>query len=212
MRFYEMEHPRYGMKKKTIYIPDAKKLYKSNIILVPDEVTPATIAPIAQQALALHMVNTKAPISVIVNSPGGECESGFMLIDILLGMRRPVVTYALGEACSMGLLIYLAGDLRIATPRSMFLAHQYTWGTHDKYHELKSRRAIEDWYHRRMREYVGERASKEAAALLDKESDQWLTAVQAKKLGIVHKIVKCVNIPRFVYVEPTEEEDEEDQE
>ena len=69
------------------------------------------------------------------------------------------------------------------------MAHQYSWSMNDKLHEMKERRGIEDHYGQVMKKFLRDRAGAKAAALLDKKTDQWLTATQAVKLGIVHKIL-----------------------
>lgn len=197
-------------KKKNLVVPAADNLHACNILYVPDEITPKTIAPVVRQALAIHMVDSTEPVSVVINSPGGDTDAGFNLIEILLGMKRPVVTYALGGAWSCGFLIYLAGDIRIATPRTTFLLHQYSWYSAGKYHELVADRAIQDHMNKILREYITERASDKAAALMTEDkSDQWLTARQAQRVGIVHRVVNRVCIPRKL---PVEKEDGKDKE
>ena len=183
---------------ESIQIPDADKLYSCNVIVIPEDITQKTITPIVKEALALHMVKDKSPVSVIINSCGGNVSAGWQLVDILLGMKRVVTTYILGDALSMGAMIALAGDVRIATPRSCIMLHQYSWGYYDKYHELKSIRGAEDHMHKVFMKYIEERASREAAELYANKSDQWLTPMQARKVGIIHKIVNRVNIPRSI--------------
>ena len=199
-------------KKKNLVVPSADNLHACNILYIPDEITPKTIAPVVRQALAIHMVKSTDPVSVIINSPGGDTDAGFNLIEILLGMKRPVVTYALGGAWSCGFLIYLAGDIRVATPRSTFLLHQYSWYSAGKYHELVADRKIQDHCSKILQDYITERASAEAAALMvEEKSDQWLTARQAQKIGIVHKVVQRVNIPRKLPVKDESQKDKENE-
>jgi len=209
--------PSYGageqvVNKRNLIVPSPDDLHACNILYIPDDINPATIAPVVRQALAIHMVKSPAPVSVIINSTGGDIDVGFNLIEILLGMKRTIVTYALGGAYSAGFLIYLAGDIRIATPRSSFMLHQYSWAVDGKHHELVASRVKQDHMVRVMRDYITMQSSKEAAILMEDKSDRWLTAQQARKVGIVHKIVKRVNIPQVLPVEKESNDKQEEAE
>ena len=180
-------------------IPNTDYLYACHAIVIPSHIEPKTVEPITKQILALHMSGSKKPLSVFVTSAGGEVPAAFQIVELLISIKMPVTTYCLGEACSAGLDIFLAGDIRIATPRSCFLLHQFSWGKdNDKYHELEARRGIEDWYQKMSYDYIKERAGEKAAEKYLSKSDVWLTPRQAQKLGIVHRVVKRINIPRYI--------------
>jgi len=79
------------------------------------------------------------PIDIYVNSYGGYCYDGLALYDFLRACSYTrIKTHATGKIMSMGLVIYLAGDERYASPRASFMAHSVSGGVWGKLHELKT--------------------------------------------------------------------------
>jgi len=128
-------------------------------------------------------------ITMLINSPGGYCSDGFALIDIMFGSRIPIHTVGLGMIASMGLQIFLSGKkgTRALTPNCMILSHQYTGGTYGKEHELiasqKEFGILSEIIMRHYKRTTGLTAEEIRQYLLPAE-DMWLTAKEAKKLGI----------------------------
>lgn len=78
------------------------------------------------------------PIDIYVNSYGGYCYDGLALYDFLRACSYTNIrTHATGKIMSMGLVIYLAGDERYASPRASFMAHSVSGGAWGKLYELK---------------------------------------------------------------------------
>lgn len=68
-------------------------------------------------------VENRIPIVIYIATNGGELDSGFALIDVILNSATPVYTVNLGYMYSMGFLLCLAGHKRYALPSSKFLIH-----------------------------------------------------------------------------------------
>ena len=77
-------------------------------------------------------------LTLLINSPGGEVDAGFALIDTMKGSAIPIRTVGLGTIASCGLLIFMSGTKghRILTPNTSILSHQWAWGSYGKEHEL----------------------------------------------------------------------------
>lgn len=128
-------------------------------------------------------------ITFLINSSGGYVTDGFALIDVMNGSRIPIRTVGIGMIASMGLQIFLTGQkgTRTLTPNTMILSHQYAGMAWGKEHELV---ATQDQYDQMteivMRNYertTGLTRAKIREYLLP-PSDVWITAPQAKKLGV----------------------------
>lgn len=65
----------------------------------------------------------RTPITVFINSIGGNVAAGFSIIDSILLSKTPVKTVNIGRAYSMGYLIFLAGHIRTAYPNATYLMH-----------------------------------------------------------------------------------------
>lgn len=113
----------------TITGPDLRQKLDPNSlswdIFLFDVVTPQKIAEIIQHMLVLDATDIKGVINLIICSPGGSCGAGYALIDIMRSLRHPVRTIALGEVCSMGSLIFIAGTpgSRLIGGRALVLFH-----------------------------------------------------------------------------------------
>ena len=78
-----------------------------------------------QHMLTLDNTDIKACINLLICSPGGSCAAGYSLIDVMLSLKHPIRTIALGEVCSMGSLVFVAGTpgMRMIGTRAMLLFH-----------------------------------------------------------------------------------------
>lgn len=128
-------------------------------------------------------------LTLIINSYGGYTNSGFALVDAMLGSKIPVRTVGIGALASMGLMIFIAGEkgTRKLTKRCMILSHEWSGFSYGKQHELLAdqkkitllQKIVLDHYV----QCTGLK-KKEVKEKLLPPSDVWLSAEEAKKLGI----------------------------
>lgn len=133
-------------------------------------------------------------IKMIINSPGGNINDCFALIDTIKGSRIPVYTYGLGTIASCGLMTFIAGEKghRYVTRNTSILSHQYTWGIHGKEHELMSTvTEFNNTSDRILKHYrkCTDLSEKDIKKYLLPPHDVWLTAQEAVKYGIADQIV-----------------------
>lgn len=132
-------------------------------------------------------------LNLMICSPGGDVNAAFAIIDVMQGSAIPVRTIGLGEIASCGLMIFIAGEKeeRVLTPNTSILSHQYTWGSYGKSHELFATvKAFELTSEKLLKHYkkctgLTEKVIKEK---LLPPHDVWLSAKDAKELGICDKI------------------------
>jgi ATP-dependent Clp protease protease subunit len=128
-------------------------------------------------------------LNLIVTSPGGDLNAAFALIDVMRGSALPIRTIGLGQIASAGLMIFIAGDkgMRILTPNTSILSHQYSWGAIGKEHELfatvkefdlTTKKTIAHY-----KKCTGLSEAKIREVLLPPQ-DVWLSPQEAKKLGL----------------------------
>src|SRR5690606_8156930 len=84
------------------------RLLESRTILVGEEVTDLLYRKVAAALLVLEEKDAKAPINVLINSPGGSADSGFAMYDLLRFTSCPVRTIANGLVASAAVLVFLA--------------------------------------------------------------------------------------------------------
>jgi ATP-dependent Clp protease protease subunit len=132
-------------------------------------------------------------LTLVVNSYGGYVSDGFALIDVMQGSKIPVHTLALGAIASMGLMIFLAGERghRTVTPNTMIMSHQFAGGAWGKEHELLASQKHHDLISETIVNHYKKftrLSEKQIREFLLPASDVWLTAKEAKKLGVCDKI------------------------
>jgi ATP-dependent Clp protease protease subunit len=133
-------------------------------------------------------------IKLILTSAGGHCWDGFTLVDIIEYSKIPVSTIGLGVCASMALLILCAGEKgkRIITKNTSLLSHQYSWTNSGKYHELIADRKEQELAHERFVKHYMRHTNlkrKQVEKILLPKSDVWLTGKEAKKYGLIDKII-----------------------
>ena len=80
-------------------------------------------AVVIRGLLHLQRQDSMTPITLYINSPGGEVQSGLALYDVMQAVSCPIRTVCLGMAASMGALLFIAGDEREILPHSRVMIH-----------------------------------------------------------------------------------------
>lgn len=76
------------------------------------------------------------PITVEINSPGGDIEAGLMIIDTIELSTRKVTTRVTGQACSMAAVILASGDKREALQNSTVMVHYGSYSFAARFDEM----------------------------------------------------------------------------
>ena len=172
-------------------------LNDNGIYLLMEEITQESCASTIKWILQENLKKDKERkdhLKLMISSPGGDANACFALIDIMKGSRISIHTYGIGMIASCGLLLFLTGEkgYRILTPNTSILSHQYSWGGSGKEHELFARVKEYSLTSERMIEHY-----KKCTGLKEKDirkyllppEDVWLSAKEAKKYGIIDKVL-----------------------
>lgn len=170
------------------------KLVDERIIFVTGEVNQEMATVVIAQLLYLDAIDNSKPISVYINSPGGEVDSGLAIYDTMQIIKSPVKTIAVGLAASMGAMILSGGTdgMRCALPHANIMIHQPLGGSRGQETEMKI--AYEQI--KKCRETLeGLLIEKSNGKLTPKnikentERDNYLTPERALELGIIDEII-----------------------
>ncbi|MFH1637975.1 MAG: ATP-dependent Clp protease proteolytic subunit [Candidatus Woesearchaeota archaeon] len=88
------------------------------------------ITPVVDNAIIgiMHLsdIDPEKPITIFINSPGGDAREGFALYDLMQEIETPISTRCYGMAASMGALILAAGTpgMRYISPSADVLIHK----------------------------------------------------------------------------------------
>ena len=115
------------------------RLLKDRIILVTEEINPATSTSIVAQLLALEAEDADAPITMYINSPGGSITDGMAIYDIMNRISCPIITIGVGMAASMGAVLLSSGTkgMRYCTPNATVMIHQPLGGVQGQATEIE---------------------------------------------------------------------------
>jgi ATP-dependent Clp protease protease subunit len=181
-------------------MPDSKEeksfdLQDNGIYLFAEDVNEDSCAEAMRFILEKNLDTSgkNKQLTMIINSPGGHVVDGFALIDVMAGSRIPIHTVGLGLIASMGLLLFIAGKKgkRVLTPNTLIMSHQWSSFFYGKEHELiavqKEQKLLSDMIMRHYKKHTGLSEKKIREVLLP-ANDVWLTAKEAKELGICDEV------------------------
>ena len=171
----------------------ASKLLKSRTVVISQQVDAKLTAKVLSQLVLLEQEGTEEPITVFINSPGGEIFSGFAIFDMLNFIACPVTTIVTGFAASMGSILSLAADKgrRFSMPKAKIMIHQpLLMGYQGRASEceIQAREILKTRDHlvKLYAEQTG-KSQKEIKKALDR--DNWFTAEEALEYGLIDKVI-----------------------
>jgi len=102
------------------------RLLKDRIIFLGGPVDDDVANLIIAQMLFLSNEDDETDIHFYINSPGGAITSGLAIYDTMRFLRCDVATYCVGQAASMGSVLFAGGKAgkRFMLPNSRILLHQ----------------------------------------------------------------------------------------
>lgn len=169
-------------------------LQSEGVLTLRAEITMATVNPLIDAILEHNLRGSREALRLYVNSPGGDVDQGFALIDIMRWSRIPIHTTAMGFVASMALLIAMAGAKghRTVMPHCSLLSHRFAAGSAGFHADLVAARVQQDIVHRRIVDHYRECTSLTDDAAVEGEllrsTDRWLTAPEAVSYGIVDRV------------------------
>ena len=101
------------------------KLLSQRKVFVEGEIDAHSACEFVRQILYLNMEDSSAPIDVLINSTGGEINSGMLMYDVIQSSMAPIRMYCMGRAYSMAAVIFASGmHGRYMLPHSELMLHE----------------------------------------------------------------------------------------
>jgi ATP-dependent Clp protease protease subunit len=169
------------------------KLLDDRIIFLSDEIDSDVCNIIKAQLLYLES-ESDDDIKIYIDSPGGSVYSGLGLLDVMDFVTPDIVTINTGLAASMGAVILCSGakGKRKALKRSRTMIHQplgyggWMQQASDMEIEAKEINSLK----KELYEIISDRTGQSYDRVhKDGDRDYWMTAVDAKKYGMIDDIV-----------------------
>ncbi len=99
---------------------------ESRVIVINGEITDVLCSKVCLWLLKLEALDSEKDITIMLNSPGGSIQAGFMLIDTMMIIKCQVEVICTGLAASMAAMILMAGSKgkRKMLPHARVMIHQ----------------------------------------------------------------------------------------
>ena len=113
----------------SIYENMYNKLLDKRIVYINQEIDESIVDMVTMFIIIRNMEEESVkeeelkPITIFLNTDGGDLITGIHLIEIIQNSRIPIHVRVLSKACSAGLLIAIAAKKRTASKNSIFLMH-----------------------------------------------------------------------------------------
>ncbi len=183
-----IEKTSYGERAYDIY----SRLLKDRIIFLGSAIDDSVANSVIAQLLFLASQDDSADIKLYIHSPGGSVTAGLAIYDTMQFIKPDVSTICVGMAASMGAFLLSSGakGKRFALPNSEVMIHQVLGGVQGQATDIKihAERILEmkETLNTIMAANTGQSLAKVTE---DTERDNFMTAKQALKYGLVDKIV-----------------------
>jgi len=168
------------------------RLLNDRIVMLNEEVNSASAGLVVAQLLYLEGQDASKDINLYINSPGGSVTDGMAIYDTMQYIKCDVSTICMGLAASMGAFLLAAGTKgkRYALPNSDIMIHQPSGGAKGQATDIN----IHAQHILRTKEKLNKILSEKTGqsyeqVALDTERDNFMTADQACKYGIVDKVL-----------------------
>ncbi|MDP2593281.1 MAG: ATP-dependent Clp protease proteolytic subunit [bacterium] len=183
-----IEKSSFGERAYDIY----SRLLRENIIFLGGPIDDHLANIVIAQLLFLQSEDPKKDVNLYVNSPGGSVSSTLAIIDTMNYLKNNVSTVCIGIAASGAAIILSSGEKgkRYALPNAEVMIHQPLGGVEGQATDI----AITAKHILQTRDNLNKILSKNTGQNLasiekDVERDFFMTAEEAKKYGVIDKVL-----------------------
>ena len=168
------------------------RLLKDRIIFLGDAVNEHTANSVVAQLLFLQAEDSKKDIYFYINSPGGSVYDALAIYDTMQYIANDIQTVGIGIQASAAAFLLSSGTKgkRVILPNSTVMVHQPSSGTRGKVTDMEIDLKESLRIKKRLNEIMAKNTGQTVKQIqTDMERDYWMTAEEAKKYGIVDKII-----------------------
>lgn len=168
------------------------RLLKDRIIFLGTEVNEVSANLVVAQLLFLQAEDAKKDIFFYINSPGGSVYDAMAIYDTMQYVTNDIQTVGIGMQASAAAFLLSSGTKgkRFVLPNASVMIHQPSAGTRGKVTDME----IDLKEGLRLKRKLNEIMAKNSGQTIEKitndmERDYWMPAEEAKKYGLVDKVI-----------------------
>ncbi len=186
-----IEKTTYGERAYDIY----SRLLKENIIFLGGAIDDHVANLVIAQLLFLQSEDPKKEVNIYINSPGGSVTSTLAIIDTMNHIKNDVATTCVGIAASGAAMVLSAGKKgkRYILPNAEVMIHQPLGGVEGQATDIAITAKHILQTKEKLNKMLAHNCGKPLAQVeKDVERDFFMTADEAKKYGIVDKVIQVI--------------------
>ncbi len=168
------------------------RLLKERIIFISGEINDTLANSVIAELLYLDSISHD-DISIYINSPGGVITSGMAIYDTMNFVKSDVSTICIGMAASMAAFLLSSGACgkRYILPNADVMIHQPLGGAEGQATDIKIAADRILGLKSKLNKILAKNTGKALSKIeKDTERDNYLSADEALKYGLVDKIIK----------------------
>lgn len=169
------------------------RLLKDRIVFLGTAIDDDVANSVIAQLLFLDAQGGEEDIRMYINSPGGSVTNALAIYDTMQHVRADVSTICVGLAASAASLLLAAGThgKRLILPNAEVMIHQVLGGARGQASDIDihARHILQT--KERLNKIMAHHTGQKIATIeKDSDRDHFMSATEAKKYGIVDKIIK----------------------
>ncbi len=168
------------------------RLLKERVIFLVGPIDDNVANLIVAQMLFLESENPDKDIHFYINSPGGVVSAGLAIYDTMQFVKPDVSTMCIGQACSAGSLLLMAGakGKRYALPNSRVMIHQPSGGAQGQATDIEIHAKEIIYLRKRLNELYARHTGRTVDELQrDMERDRFMSSEDAKEYGLIDEVL-----------------------
>ncbi len=169
-----------------------KTLDDLRTILYYGEVDSDRSKEVVRKLLEMEAKEPGEPIIMKIASSGGSALDGITVIETMRTITSPVMTFCIGFAFSMALVILASGEKgsRFCTRGSWVMMHQISAGRYQRFDELKTTFGFYERLNDQLSLALAESSGQTYKAIKkDMREDIWMNADETKERGFIDGIL-----------------------
>lgn len=168
------------------------RLLKERIIFVGTAIDDMVANSVIAQLLFLEAQDAKQDIKIYIHSPGGYVTAGLAIYDTMQYVKCDISTVVIGTAASMAALLLAGGAAgkRFALPNAEVMIHQPMGGAEGQASDIKIRAEHILRTRDRLNKILAKHTKQDLKRIeVDTDRDKFLSAEEARKYGIIDKVI-----------------------
>jgi ATP-dependent Clp protease protease subunit len=146
-----------------------------------------------KQVQEISHIDPSHPITIYIDSYGGEVYSLLSMIETLRQVPNPIITVCMGKAMSCGAVLLAMGDHRFCGKDSQIMIHEMSAGAFGSIDDIKTEIKECDRLNARLMTIIAEKCGKtyaelKAVIVANGGRELYLDAKEAKAFGLVEQI------------------------